>query len=90
MEYLECLREHGIRVSMSRRGNPYDNAYAESFMKTLKYDEVYLKEHDTFKEARENIDHFIDQVYNLKRLHSGIGYRSPREFEKTLNINIVA
>lgn len=89
-EYVECLQEHDILVSMSRRGNPYDNAFAESFMKTLKYEEVYLKEYDTFKEAWENIDHFIDQVYNQKRLHSGIGYRSPVEFEKTLNINIVA
>jgi transposase InsO family protein len=89
-EYVECLQEHGILISMSRRGNPYDNAYAESFMKTLKYEEVYLKEYDTFKEAWENIEHFIDQVYNLKRLHSGIGYQSPMEFEKTLNINIVA
>jgi len=89
-EYVECLAEHGIRVSMSRRGNPYDNAFAESFMKTLKYEEVYLNEYQTFKDALENIERFIDEVYNQKRLHSSIGYRSPIEYEKTLNTNIVA
>lgn len=89
-EYVECLEEHGIRVSMSRRGNPYDNAYAESFMKTLKYEEVYLNEYDTYREALENIERFIDEVYNQKRLHSSIGYRSPVEYEKTLNTNVVA
>lgn len=89
-EYVECLLEHGIRVSMSRRGNPYDNAFAESFMKTLKYEEVYLNEYQTFKDAQENIERFIDEVYNQKRLHSSIGYRSPIEYEKTLNMNIVA
>jgi putative transposase len=89
-EYVECLLEHGIRVSMSRRGNPYDNAFAESFMKTLKYEEVYLNEYNTFKDALENIERFIDEVYNRKRLHSSIGYKSPIEYEKTLNTNIVA
>lgn len=89
-EYVECLREHDIRVSMSRRGNPYDNAFAESFMKTLKYEEVYLNEYETYREALENIERFIDEVYNQKRLHSSIGYRSPIEYEKTLNMNIVA
>lgn len=89
-EYVDCLVEHGIRVSMSRRGNPYDNAFAESFMKTLKYEEVYMNEYDTFKDALKNIERFIEEVYNQKRLHSSIGYRSPVEFEKTLNINIGA
>jgi putative transposase len=88
-EYVECLREHDIRVSMSRRGNPYDNAYAESFIKTLKYEEVLLNEYYNLKDARMNIGRFIDQVYNLKRLHSGIGYRSPIEFEQSLHINTV-
>ncbi len=88
-EYVESLEKHGIRGSMSRRGNPYDNAYAESFMKTLKYEEVYLNEYQTFKDAIENIERFIDEVYNQKRLHSSIGYRSPIEYEKILNINIV-
>ncbi len=89
-EYVECLEEHGIRISMSRRGNPYDNAFAESFMKTLKYEEVYLNEYQSFKDALENIERFIDEVYNQKRLHSSIGYRSPIEYEKTLNMNVVA
>jgi len=87
---VESLEKHGIRISMSRRGNPYDNAFAESFMKTLKYEEVYLNEYQSFKDALENIERFIDEVYNKKRLHSSIGYKSPIEYEKTLNMNIVA
>jgi transposase InsO family protein len=89
-EYVECLQSHGIRVSMSRRGNPYDNAFAESFMKTLKYEEVYLNEYQSFKDAVDNIERFIEQVYNQKRLHSSIGYKSPVEFEKTISINNVS
>lgn len=89
-EYVESLEKHGIRISMSRRGNPYDNAFAESFMKTLKYEEVYLNEYQSFKDALENIERFIDEVYNKKRLHSSIGYKSPIEYEKTLNTNAVA
>ena len=89
-EYVKCLLEHGIQVSMSRKGNPYDNAFAESFMKTLKYEEVYLNEYETFKDALKNIERFIEEVYNQKRLHSSIGYIPPVEFEKTLNINIGA
>lgn len=88
-EYVRCLEEHGIQVSMSRRGNPYDNAFAESFMKTLKYEEVYLNEYETFKDAMDNIERFIEKVYNQKRLHSSIGYKSPVEFEKTINYNNV-
>ena len=67
---------------MSRKGNPYDNAFAESFMKTLKAEEVYLKEYNTFEEAYNNIKEFIDIVYNKKRLHSSIGYVPPEEFEE--------
>jgi transposase InsO family protein len=89
-EYVECLQEHGIQVSMSRRGNPYDNAFAESFMKTLKYEEVYLNEYETYEDAMNNIERFIEQVYNQKRLHSSIGYKSPVEFEKTKNLNNVS
>jgi transposase InsO family protein len=66
---------------MSRKGNPYDNAKAESFMKTLKYEEVYLKEYQTYQEAADNIGEFIEKIYNTKRLHSGIGYLPPMEFE---------
>jgi len=86
-EYVDLLEELGIRISMSRKGNPYDNAFAESFMKTLKAEEVYLKEYKTFEEAYNNIKHFIEIVYNRKRLHSGIGYMPPDEFEaEVLNI----
>ena len=73
---------------MSRKGNPYDNAFAESFMKTLKAEEVYLKEYKTFDEAYNNIKQFIEIVYNKKRLHSSIGYLPPEEFEKEV-LNII-
>jgi len=82
--YTTLLREHGIRISMSRRGNPYDNARAESFIKTLKYEEVYLNEYETLNHARTDIGHFINAVYNKKRLHSSLGYFPPAEFEEAL------
>jgi len=84
IEYTDVLNEHGIVISMSRRGNPYDNAYAESFFKTFKYEEVYLSEYASFEDALANIDKFIEEVYNAKRLHSAIGYQPPAEFEKAL------
>jgi len=80
-DYVSLLKQHGIAISMSRRGNPYDNATMESFIKTLKVEEVYLNEYVTEAEARENIGAFIETVYNIKRLHSSLGYRSPAEFE---------
>ena len=80
-EYVNLLGEHCIGISMSRRGNPYDNAFAESFMKTLKAEEVYMNEYRTFEEAYANIKKFIEEVYNKKRLHSSIGYVPPSEFE---------
>ena len=80
-DYTELLRKNNIVISMSRRGNPYDNAFAESFMKTLKYEEVLLNEYESFEEAKMNLTHFIDIVYNRKRLHSSLGYRSPERFE---------
>jgi transposase InsO family protein len=89
-EYVDCLKRHGILVSMSRKGNPYDNAFAESFIKTLKCEEVYLNEYGTFNDALTNIDRFIEEVYNSKRLHSSIGYKSPISFEKALTLNIIA
>jgi len=81
-EYVNLLESLGIKISMSRKGNPYDNAFAESFMKTLKAEEVYLKEYKTYDEAYNNIKQFIEIVYNKKRLHSGIGYLPPEEFEQ--------
>lgn len=83
-DYTDLLKEHDIAISMSRSGNPYDNAKAESFMKTLKYEEVYLWEYENIADAREHIDHFIEEVYNQKRLHSALGYLPPVEFEQQL------
>jgi putative transposase len=82
--YTALLTTQGIRISMSRRGNPYDNAQAESFLKTLKYEEVYLWEYATLAEARAHIGHFLEEVYNRKRLHSALGYRPPVEVEQSL------
>ncbi len=81
-DYTALLKEHGVRISMSRRGNCYDNAQAESFIKTLKYEEVYLREYETMAEARTSISHFLEAVYNQKRLHSALGYLPPVEFEQ--------
>jgi putative transposase len=84
MEYTGLLQEHGARISMSRKGNPYDNATCESFMKTLKYEEVYRQEYRDLAEAQASIKTFVEKVYNSKRLHSSLGYRSPVEFERSL------
>ena len=83
-DYIELLNENKIQISMSRSGNPYDNAFAESFMKTLKNEEVYLWEYENFLDVVERIPFFIEEVYNRKRLHSGIGYLPPEEFEEML------
>ncbi len=83
-DYTNLLKEHSIRISMSRRGTPYDNARAESFMKTLKFEEVYLYEYEDLSEARSRIGHFLEEVYNQKRLHSALGYMPPAEFEQML------
>jgi transposase InsO family protein len=79
--YLERLEAVGAQISMAARGNPYENAQAESFFKTLKYEEVYLKDYRTFEEALMNLESFIEEGYNTKRLHSCLGYRPPVEFE---------
>ena len=79
--YVERLNQFNIKISMSRKGNPYDNAFAESFNKTIKVEEVYINEYDTFEEALINIKHFIEIVYNKKRIHSSLGYITPEEFE---------
>jgi len=80
-EYTEMLKRHQAIISMSRKGNPYDNASCESFMKTLKYEEVYRNEYGDFQEARDSIGEFLERVYNQQRLHSALGYFPPAEFE---------
>jgi putative transposase len=82
LPYTELLKHHQAQISMSRKGNPYDNAACESFMKTLKYEEVYRNEYRDFQEARAGIGEFLERVYNQKRLHSALGYLPPTEFEQ--------
>ena len=81
-DYTDLLKDHKITISMSRKGNPYDNAACESFMKTLKYEEVYRQEYRDLTEALASIGEFIEKIYNGKRLHSALGYRPPEEFER--------
>ena len=80
-EYRMLLEQHGLQASMSRAGNPYDNAKAESFMATLKREQIDGRAYRDLAEARADIGAFIDKVYNLERLHSALGYRSPGQFE---------
>ena len=84
-DYTGLLKDHGVRISMSRSGNPYDNATCESFMKTFKYEEVYRQDYRDLTEAHASIDRFIEKIYNGKRLHSALGYRPPIEFECALS-----
>jgi transposase InsO family protein len=79
--YTEILKQHRSSISMSRKGNPYDNAACESFMKTLKQEEVYRNEYRDFNDVRASIAQFLEMVYNQRRLHSALGYRPPAEFE---------
>ncbi len=81
-EYTGLLKQSGIAISMSRKGNPYDNAKAESFMKTLKCEQVYVSEYDSLADAKAQIGHFLEAVYNQKRLHSSLGYLPPAEYEQ--------
>ena len=81
LDYTEMLKQHHATISMSRKGNPYDNAACESFMKSLKYEEVYRNQYRDFHEARASIGEFLERVYNQKRLHSALGYVPPAEFE---------
>jgi putative transposase len=81
-EYTGTLNEWGIQISMSRKGNPFDNAKCESFMKTLKQEEVYRTEYRDLADARAQIGTFLEKVYNDKRLHSALGYVAPNRFER--------
>lgn len=88
VDYIEFLNHHKFKISMSRLATPEDNAYIESFFKTLKKEEVYFKEYKTMRDVIINLPKFIDEVYNKKRLHSSLGYKTPSEFEnEVLNIN---
>jgi transposase InsO family protein len=84
-EYTQLLEQYGIHTSMSRKGNPWDNAACESFIKTLKYEEVYRSEYRDLADVRAGIGGFLEKVYNQKRLHSALGYVPPSEFERALH-----
>ena len=83
-EYVALLKDSNLQISMSRTANPYDNAHMESFFKTLKYEEVHLADYETYEDLVQRIPHFIEEVYNKKRLHSALGYVPPNEFEMAI------
>lgn len=85
--YVALLEERGFAISNSAKGNPYHNAFVESFMKTLKQEEVYLANYETYLDVVEYLPAFIEQVYNEKRIHSGIGYLTPSELEEGIQID---
>jgi transposase InsO family protein len=87
-EYATVLRKRQIIPSMSRPANPYDNASCESFMKTLKREEIYANDYQDLEHLLGNIETFIEQYYNRSRLHSALGYRSPEEFEREANTTV--
>ena len=88
--YVSRLEEYGIAISMAAIGNPYENARAESFFKTLKTEEVYVKDYVDADDAENQIGHFLEAVYNEKRLHSSLEYRPPNEFERDLAMGLAA
>jgi len=87
-DYTALLFENGFHISCSRKGNRYDNAWTESFMKTLKYDEIYMFEYKTYLDVIARVPYFIEEVYNKKRLHSSIGYLPPEEFESMIEAEL--
>lgn len=86
-DYVALLNEHKLAISNSAKGNPYHNAFAESFMKTLKQEEVYLANYETYLDVLENLPSFIEEVYNEKRVHSGIDYLTPSELEAQIRLD---
>jgi hypothetical protein len=82
LEYVQLLQQHGIMPSMSRPANPYDNAFCESFMRTLKREEIHANVYRDLEDLRTRIEQFVEQYYNRSRLHSALGYRPPQEFEQ--------
>lgn len=81
-DYVQELKDHGMVASMSRPANPYDNAFCESFMKTLKQEEIYCNQYRDYEDLSGHLDEFIGNYYNRLRLHSALGYKTPEEFEK--------
>lgn len=81
-DYRRVMKRHGLEPSMSRPANPYDNAFCESFIKTLKQEEIYCRQYRDYEELSRNLEEFIENYYNRQRLHSALGYRTPEEFER--------
>jgi transposase InsO family protein len=85
-DYVNCLKDRGFHLSCAAKGNPYENPFAEAFMKTLKENEVYLWEYETFLDVYERVPDFFEEMYNRKRLHSSLDYLTPEEFEKKIEL----
>jgi len=87
-DYVKILKDYKIAISMSGKANPYDNAKIESFFRTLKVEEIYMFDYETYAEVLNRIPYFIEEVYNRKRLHYSLGYMPPEEFENINNGNM--